>query len=125
MERVMSRFSLVATIIILCGRVAPGAQEIGDCGHPVPERSLQGCSAVIQRGGAAPETLSASYTLRGAAYIIRGEYDRAIADRNEAIRLNPKDPEAFTTRGAAYAKKAGVARVVRDLAKLRFGARYF
>jgi tetratricopeptide (TPR) repeat protein len=125
MESVMSRFSLVATIIILCGTVTAGAQEIGDCGHPVPERSLQGCSALIERGGAAPETLSTFYTLRGAAYIIRGEYDHAIADLNEAIRLNPKDPEAFTTRGDAYAKKAGVARVVRDLIGLRFGAPYF
>src|SRR5262245_65693937 len=114
MEGVMSRFALVATIIIVCGRFAADAQEIGDCGHPVPERSLQGCSVLIERSGAAPETLSTSYTLRGAAYIIRGEYDRAIADLNEAIHLNPKDPEAFTTRGDAYAKKAGLARVVRD-----------
>jgi tetratricopeptide (TPR) repeat protein len=125
MESVMSRFSLVATITILCGRVAAGAQEIGDCGHPVPERSLQGCSALIEASRAAPEALSTWYTLRGAAYVIRGEYDRAIVDLNKAIRLNPKNPEAFTTRGDAYAKKAGIARVVRDLEKLRVGARYF
>jgi tetratricopeptide (TPR) repeat protein len=121
----MSRFSLVATIIILYGKVAAGAQEIGDCGHPVPGRSLQGCSALIERGRAGPELLSTWYTLRGAAYIIRGEYDRALADLNKAIRLNPKEPEAFTTRGDAYAKKAGVARVIRDLEGLRVGGRYF
>jgi tetratricopeptide (TPR) repeat protein len=120
----MSRFAFTV-MIILCGRFAAGAQEIGDCGHPVPERSLRECSALIERGGAAPETLSAFYRLRGAAYIIHGEYDRAIADLNEAIRLNPNDPEAFTTRGDAYAKKAGVARVVRDLRGLPAGVPYF
>jgi tetratricopeptide (TPR) repeat protein len=124
MEGVMSRLVLAATIIILCGRFTAGAQEIGDCGHPVPERSLQGCSALIERGRAPPETLSTFYRLRGAAYIVRGDYDRAIADLNKAIRLNPKDPEAFTTRGDAYARKAGVARVVRDLQGFRVGARY-
>jgi tetratricopeptide (TPR) repeat protein len=124
MGSVMTGFALIA-MALLCGGLGAGAQEIGDCGHPVPERSIVGCSAVITRGGVAPETLSAFYRQRGAAYIIHGEYDMAIADLDEAIRLNPEDPEAFTSRGDAYAKKAGLARIVRDLSGLPVGAPYF
>src|SRR5262249_46016343 len=31
--------SALTTMMLLCGGLA-GAQEIGDCGHPVPERSI-------------------------------------------------------------------------------------
>src|SRR5262249_24124663 len=93
--------------------------------HPDRERSIFGCSAMITRGRATPETLPTFYRLRGAAYVIRGEYDNAIADLDAAIRLNPEDPEAFTSRGDAYAKKAGLARIVRDVLGLRVGAPYF
>jgi len=119
----MSRFALIA-LTLLCGGLAAGAQDIGDCGHPVPERSILGCSAMITRGGTTPETLSTFHRLRGAAYVVHGEYDNAIADLDEAIRLNPQDPEAFTSRGDAYARKAGLARIVRDLGGLPVGAPY-
>lgn len=77
------------------------------------------------RGGVAPEALSIFHRLRGEAYVIHGEYDNAIVDFDEAIRLNPADPEAFTGRGDAYAKKAGLAHIVRDLGRLPAGAPYF
>jgi len=36
--------------------VAPtSAAEPGDCGHPVPHRSIPACSLVIERGGVSPE----------------------------------------------------------------------
>jgi tetratricopeptide (TPR) repeat protein len=80
---------------------------------------------MITRGGVAPETLATFYRLRGAAYVIHGEYDKAIADLDEAIRLNAQDPEAFTSRGDAYARKAGLAGIVRDLSGLPVDAPYF
>jgi tetratricopeptide (TPR) repeat protein len=124
MGGVMSRFALIA-MTLLCRGLAAGAQEIGDCGHPIPERSIFACSVMITRGGVAPERLSTFYRLRGAANVIQGEYDNAIADLDEAIRLNPEDPEAFTSRGDAYAKKAGLALIVLNLSGLPVGAPYF
>src|SRR5262245_16299742 len=103
MGRVMLRLALIA-MTLLCGELAADAQEIGDCGHPITERSISGCSAMITRGGAAAEMLATFYRLRGAAQVIHGDYDKAIADLDEAIRLNPRDPEAFTSRGDAHAK---------------------
>ena len=40
-----------------------------------------------------------AYCNRGVAYANKGDYDKAIADCNEAIRLDPKDAVAYCNRG--------------------------
>ena len=39
------------------------------------------------------------------AYFDKGDYDRAIADYGEALRLAPKDARTYYHRGAAYGMK--------------------
>ena len=41
----------------------------------------------------------------GRSYFAKGEYDKAIADYTEAIRLDPKSPKAYYNRAAAYDRK--------------------
>lgn len=45
------------------------------------------------------------YFYRGNAYYKKGKYDRAIADYNQFLKLNPKDSKAFYNRGNAYKLK--------------------
>ena len=42
------------------------------------------------------------YHHRGYAYMLVGEFDKAIEDFNETIELNPKHPVAYVNRGLAY-----------------------
>ena len=51
---------------------------------------------------------------RGVAYGNKGEYDRAIQDYNEAIRINPGYADAFNNRGNAYADKGEYDRAIQD-----------
>ena len=46
-----------------------------------------------------------SFRNRGDAYTNKGDHDRALADYNEAIRLDPKSALALSDRGVAYANK--------------------
>ena len=54
---------------------------------------------------------------RGAAYFGKGEFDRAIADYDQALQLNPKDQQAYVRRGAAYRAKGKPDRAVADCAQ--------
>ena len=48
---------------------------------------------------------SASLNASGSKYAMKGQFDRAIADFDEAIRLDPKNADAFYNRGNAYAEQ--------------------
>ena len=47
----------------------------------------------------------ATYNMRGSAYYDKGEYDIAIADFNDAIRIGPPSSTVFHNRGNAYRYK--------------------
>src|SRR5215510_11197149 len=57
---------------------------------------------------------SEAYTFRGFACKRLGDKDKAIADFDEAIRLNPNESLAWRVRGATYASKADYARTLAD-----------
>ena len=59
-------------------------------------------------------TLSLLYTNRGVEYEIKQEFDRAILDHDEAIKIDPKNYAAYNNRGNAYAGKRDYARAIVD-----------
>ena len=66
-----------------------------------------------RRSGSIPKYRLA-YNNRGNAYGDKGDYDRAIADYNEAIRLDPKYASAYYNRGIAYDDKGDHDRAIAD-----------
>src|SRR5215471_20415382 len=77
----------VIAIVFLFDAGAALADEAGDCGHPVPDRSIRGCALLIERTGTTPRELADAYVLRGAARITMGDFDHAITDIDDALRL--------------------------------------
>jgi len=61
------------------------------------------------------EMNAAAYVKSGIEYFEKGDYDRAIADTTEAIRLNPNDALAYGTRGTAYKGKKDFNHAIEDL----------
>ena len=55
------------------------------------------------------------YVGRGSTYGCKGEYDKAIADCNEAIRVGAKDYNAFANRGNFYEAKGEHDKAIADL----------
>jgi len=48
---------------------------------------------------------------------MQGDYERAIADLNEAIRLDPKSAVAYNNRGSAYAFQGDIDRAIADFSE--------
>ena len=55
-----------------------------------------------------------AYHNRGYAWYGKKEYDKAIADYNEAIRLDPKDAMAYYNRGCAWSGKKEYDKAIAD-----------
>ena len=111
---IKSPSALTATIVLLQAFGSAFAADLGDCGHPDADRSIRGCSPLIERGDGPPLRQAELLLLRGTAYMINDDNDRAIKDFDEAIRLNPNEPEAFFVRGDAYFKKGDYNRAMAD-----------
>ena len=45
---------------------------------------------------------------------IKGEYDKAIAHYSEALRLNPKDADAYYNRGIAWERRGEYDKAIAD-----------
>lgn len=60
-----------------------------------------------------------AYVSRGIAYAGKLEYDKAIADYNEALRLSPKFSSAYYNRGVAYEEMGEHEKAKADFAKVR------
>ncbi len=58
--------------------------------------------------------LAAAYFDRGLAWANSGEYNKAIADYNDAIRFNPHLVDAYHSRGVAWVKKGEYDKAIPD-----------
>ena len=61
------------------------------------DRVIAACTRFLNDRGESQGNRAGAYNDRGIAWHDKGDLDRAIADYNEAIRLNPKTPRPTTT----------------------------
>lgn len=99
---------LVAAILLLASPALAEENNSAKCANQDNGYSLNqqtdGCTAVILSSHPSKKYLASVYYLRGKAYHELQEYDRAIADYNEVMRLDPEFPLIFFRRGLAYCK---------------------
>jgi tetratricopeptide (TPR) repeat protein len=82
-------------------------------GGAMPDDVISNCTAAIQSGQTG-RNLAAAFTIRGRAYRAKGDYDHAIADYTDAIRIEPGYVLAFYSRGIAYFNRRDYDRAVAD-----------
>jgi tetratricopeptide (TPR) repeat protein len=71
---------------------------------------IAACSSVLARN----PTVVGAYSNRGENYRRKGDYDRAIADLDHAIRLDPNFISAYYNRGTIYVSKGDFDRAITD-----------
>jgi tetratricopeptide (TPR) repeat protein len=106
-----------AAALLFCSAAAfaqtPPDTACGPDAKGTPETRIAACTAIIE-AKPEPKALAAAY--RGRAEILRraGQFDRAILDANEAVRLDPGNAQAFGTRGNAFLGKGSYDRALED-----------
>jgi len=89
-----------------------------DCGkYLFPDRSIPACTEIITKGHETRRSLAILYDNRGNAYEQKNDHDKAIADYNKAIELDPKYAKAYNDRGNAYVQKGGHDKAIADYSK--------
>ena len=90
---------LTVTTICVSAQLSPLWQ--GCTGNPDIDwdQQLKNCTALIQSGTEQKENLAIAFYNRALAYESKDDYVRAIADYDEALRLNPNDADALLYRG--------------------------
>jgi tetratricopeptide (TPR) repeat protein len=80
----------------------------------IPDLIIEGCSAIIQLGRESPRLLATAFNNRGFAYKLKGDYDRALQDYDQAIRLNHDNATAYNNRGVIYKLKGDYDRAIEE-----------
>jgi tetratricopeptide (TPR) repeat protein len=89
-------------VIIVATFGAAMAEERYDCRGPDPERRIAPCTAMIEAPDTSPADRARAFALRGQSYFQFGQYQRAIRDYDEAIRITPQFAATLNNRAVAY-----------------------
>src|SRR2546425_354366 len=116
-RHVRSAIAFLAVSFAAGSVLAQTAQERRWCDgedEVTPHQRIDGCSAVIKAGRERGDILAEVFNNRGVAHRLNGDYDRAIQDYSQAIKLNGKFAVAFNNRGVAYDNKGDYDRAIQD-----------
>jgi tetratricopeptide (TPR) repeat protein len=75
------------------------------------DTAIKGCDAVI---GETLKNLANAYYFRGSAKFGKSDFDGAIADYGQALKLDPSDADYLNSRAAAYEAKKDIDRALAD-----------
>jgi tetratricopeptide (TPR) repeat protein len=82
------------------------AEEWNGCDSPDLDRKIAFCTKLIEAPAIAPVRLAGALIRRAYAYSRLGQYQRAIRDFDEAIRILPQDSATLNYRAIAYNNRA-------------------
>jgi tetratricopeptide (TPR) repeat protein len=106
--------ALGATLLAAAAQAQPAR---GACGDANPDRSILACNAIIESARTDQAARAAAFGHRGQAHLAMKVLDRAVADLDEAIRLNPRLVQAYRDRAAAQMLRSQPERAVADLSE--------
>jgi tetratricopeptide (TPR) repeat protein len=111
------RPALAAALALLMihadAQTPPDPKCTGMPGVPWTEQIVE-CTKAIESGKYADKDLAKAHAYRGNAYAQTGDTDRALADIEQAIRIDPKGGFAYGARGDLYLVKKDYEHAISD-----------
>lgn len=107
--------ALMAVIGCAVPAAAQQSPEVTACmNEQDPDGQIRGCTAAIKSGQWKGKDLAWAFINRGVGYAAKGQFDRAIQDHDQAIKLNPGQIDAYLNRGFAYLGKSDFDRAIQS-----------
>jgi tetratricopeptide (TPR) repeat protein len=115
-KRSAAAFGTAFTVAALwSGLVAAGPVEDCSPDNQNFDRQITACTQLIGMKFGGAKGVALAYARRCTAYSNKGDYDIAIADATEAIRLNPNSANAYACRSIAGGQKRDYDRALSDV----------
>ncbi len=89
-------------------------QAVQWCDHESGDLRIRGCTAIIEARRIPSTNRASAYSNRGNGWIEKGDYDRALADYAESIRIDPQNPIPYYNRGNTWYRKKEYDRAIAD-----------
>lgn len=106
---------LAAFLVLLALGDPASAEDSDDCGGAsVGPRRIAACSRIIGERTASPERRASAYRNRAIAWSDSGHDERALADYDSAIALDPDNTDAINDRGLIWLNKGENERAISD-----------
>jgi tetratricopeptide (TPR) repeat protein len=119
MKRFVPLALAAASVVAFAAAVATARNDRSAeaCFTQQGEAAIAACTHAIRSGRFSGNVLATIYDNRAIELRERGEYDKAIADYSDAIRVDGTLSGAYTGRGLAYEGKAEVDKAKADYRK--------
>jgi tetratricopeptide (TPR) repeat protein len=106
--------ALAFTSTVWLAATPAAADDVDTCEKASGDEAIAACTRAINSGRYSGRELAALFAIRCFEWNGKQESDKAIADCNQAIRLNPNYANAFFNRGNAYKAKGQYDRAIED-----------
>jgi tetratricopeptide (TPR) repeat protein len=116
-QRIVGVCGVVAGLFLSNPAAAAPANDNITCANASGDAAIAACGRAIASRKFKGIDLAQLYYNRGVEYAVKGECDRAIADYNQAIRLDPKYVLAYNKRGDCFTRQGSNFRALEDYAK--------
>lgn len=106
-------FVLLSVLVGLAWPALAFASDLSDCKQQEElDKSIAACTRLAE--SSAPKDRLVGFLGRGSSYLQKGDFDRAGADFDEVIRMQPGFGTVYALRGAAYLLKYDYDRAIAD-----------
>ena len=92
LARAMPAVAMLVSVAGACAQ-APRLKDVELCNglNIPPADQISGCTAIIDLSSNTPRTLAVAHNNRGNAYVKLGQYDRALQDFDQSIKINAEN----------------------------------
>ncbi|MGO8756791.1 MAG: tetratricopeptide repeat protein [Terracidiphilus sp.] len=88
------------------------------CSSNDADTVIAGCTVLIQSGQLKGTELAMAFSNQGYGYFQKAQYDQALQDYNQALRIDPKFELAWENRAALYLQKGQYDQAIQDVSQV-------